>query len=163
MCLITDFRDPFVTKKDLFVFKRLNRYLSIRNKNKYYYQTPHRSFIMEPNSHYKNYGPNKFTFYERIATGIEINQGLHAYFNLETALKSIDGRYLPKESIVIMTVPKNSQYYLNIHNTEIVSDNLIWYEESKILQGTKLLKDLIDNRSDNYFLNQKLESWGIKK
>lgn len=114
-----------IAKKDIKVYK----ILSLENR------TPYQNFLIEKNTHYyqtdKKFSisietwrtTTKYTKYQ-IRNWLEVDEGLHAY--LKHPKNS--WYYGTVYKVVKAIIPKGSLYLINNGNTEIVSDNLIFYD-----------------------------------
>jgi hypothetical protein len=111
-----------IAKKDIKVYK----ILSLENR------TPYQNFLIEKNTHYyqtdKKFSISIETFrnWRELLpnTKLEVDEGLHAY--LKHPKNS--WYYGNRNKVVKAIIPKGSLYLINNGNTEIVSDNLIFYD-----------------------------------
>lgn len=109
-----------IAKKDIEVYKVLN----------YKNRTPFQYFLIEKNTHYfqtdEKFSISLHTFKnwrELPNTKLEVDKGLHAYVKHPG-----NSWYYGKHNKVVKAIiPKGSLYLINHDNTEIVSDNLIFY------------------------------------
>lgn len=112
-------------KKDFIVYKTLDFYNSS-------YRSPFRSFKYEKGYHYyqteDKFGIHSEYDYFSKRHFISIDEGLHAYTNLKEALRRA---YFSCMIVVGMVIPKGSTVYFSSNKQEVVSDNLIFYEDAK--------------------------------
>ena len=111
-----------IAKKDIEVYKILHRHN----------RTPYRNFLIEENTHYYQTGKKFNIFIQTFQswgellpyTKLEVDEGLHAY--VKHPKKS--WYYGTVYKVVKAIIPKGSLYLINDDKTEIVSDNLIFYD-----------------------------------
>lgn len=111
-----------IAEKDIKVYK----ILSLENR------TPYQNFLIEKNTHYyqtdKKFSISIETFRNwgelLLNTKLEVDEGLHAYVKYPKKHWYYGKKYKAVKAII----PKGSLYLINNGNTEIVSDNLIFYD-----------------------------------
>jgi len=108
-----DFK-PLIAKKDIKVYKYL--YVNLKGK----YVSPYLNFEYEKGYHYTaKISKRVFKYYSHLNWSLKFYRGLHAFLNPVAYMRR---GYIE----IVMYVPKGSQYYIGT-DSDIVSDNLIWY------------------------------------
>lgn len=116
---------PLVAKEDIVVYKRLK-------KTSKGYKSPYKDFVYNVGYHYYETSSlrKRYTgspMYNFRLHSFDINEGLHSYKDLTTAMYWKN----TLEKIVKMIIPKGAKYYDN--GSEIVSTELIFPRQKKFL------------------------------
>lgn len=124
---------PLIATKDIKVYKVLEYGTKAKTKaktNKDRLYSPYRGFYYDKGTQYTESKLNRryhTTCWSNQCT-LHIEKGLHAYVTKDCRqIKDHLSTYAyAKPVVVVMVIPKGSQYYLG-DNNDIVTNNLIWY------------------------------------
>ena len=122
MCLYSNLKYPHTADEDIIVYKILDENL----------RSPYQDFQYELNKEYINEDKKEIIddFYIAVGSGY-----FHAFRTLKLAIERI--KYICawkkiKFKIFKAIIPKDSQYYINLHNEEICGDRIKIIEEIKV-------------------------------
>ena len=108
MCLYTKWKKPKKAKRDIIVYKILDRYC----------KSPYRGFAYNLGV---KYDTDMKSFKGMFTSGIYIDVGFHAFTSKRALLKSS----LKSGVAFKCIIPKGSSYYISYCKKEIVSDSII--------------------------------------